>query len=49
MKDEIKPGDHVTIAGEVTAIENGCLLVTTKTGTAFWIEAKDIKTWRPMH
>ena len=44
---EIKIGDDVTVSGKVTALENGCIKLTTATGTSLWVMPKDIKTHKP--
>lgn len=45
---EIKIGDDVTVRGKVTAMENGCIKFTTRTGTSLWVMPEDVKTLRPV-
>ena len=44
---DIQKGDDITVAGKVEKIENGCVMIKTKSGTVLWIEPYDIKTHRP--
>lgn len=47
-KDEIKPGDHITIAGTVDYIDKyGTMSITTKSGYAINAKLEDIQTHRP--
>ena len=46
---EIKPGDHVTVAGTVVEFEiNNFMKVRTQSGRTFIVNREDIQTHRPM-
>ncbi len=48
-KDDIKPGDHITVAGVVTEVNFiGLITIKTKSGWEFTFDPKDIQTHRPM-
>lgn len=48
-KDEIKPGDHVTVAGTVKHVDAlGTMSIVTKSGFVINANPQDIQTHRPM-
>ena len=48
-KDDIKLGDHITVAGVVTEVDSiGLITIKTKSGWKFTFNQKDIQTHRPM-
>lgn len=48
-KDEIKPGDHITIAGTVKHVDAFCTMsIVTKSGFVINANPQDIQTHRPM-
>lgn len=45
--ENIKKGDDISVTGVVTAVNGGCIQITTRTGNQIWIEPGDIKMVRP--
>ena len=50
MKDEIKPGDHVTVSGTVIKIDDryGHIIFVTKSGLEIYVNPVDVQTHKPM-
>lgn len=49
-KDDIKPGDHITVSGTVTKIDDyyGRIIFVTTSGLELFVNPLDIQTHRPM-
>ena len=47
-KDEIKPGDHITVSGVVTKVATECIEIKANSGRKIWVNIDDIKTHKPM-
>jgi hypothetical protein len=49
-KDEIKPGDHITVSGTVIKIDDyyGHIIFVTTSGLELFVNSLDIQTHKPM-
>lgn len=48
-KDDIKPGDHITVSGTVIKIDYyGRIIFVTTSGLELFVNPLDIQTHRPM-